>query len=388
MKKIGLLPRLIIAIILGVFIGIICNKTNFELPVKIFTTFSGLFGNFLSFIIPLVILGFIAPGIADLGTKAGKLLGITAIIAYLSSLGAGISAYFLGVVGIPYFLTDIKGNSVPKSESLEFFTIDMPAPIGIMSALILSFVLGLGMAYTKTDTLKKIMKDFNSIIVDVLNRVIVPLIPIHIGSQFVKLAYNGDVFNVIKAFATVIAMIVALQILYIIIQFTIQFIFTGKSPIKTIYNMLPAYLTALGTQSSAATIPISLESSRKNEVEEDVLGFVIPLCANIHLAGDTITLVLGAMCIAFITDGELQSFDELLPFIAYLGVMMVAAPGIPGGGALAARGLMESMLGFSVIQLDLITALHFSQDSFGTATNVTGDGAIALIIDKINKLIR
>ncbi|APD07590.1 hypothetical protein UJ101_02087 [Flavobacteriaceae bacterium UJ101] len=388
MKKIGLLPRLLLAIVFGIVIGLLCHETDFELPVKLFATFSGLFGNFLSFIIPLVILGFIAPGIADLGAKAGRLLGITAIIAYVSSFFAGIAAYFIGITGIPYFLTDIQGTKVPESEGLEFFTISMPAPIGVMSALILAFVLGLGMAYAKTDTLKALMKDFNTIIIDVLKYIIVPLIPIHIGAQFVKLAYNGDVLNVIIAFAAIIAMIVALQILYIIIQFTLQFLFTGKNPIQSIYNMLPAYLTALGTQSSAATIPISLESSRNNGVEEDILDFVVPLCANIHLAGDTIALVLGAMGIAYITNGELQSFGEILPFIAYLGVMMVAAPGIPGGGAVAARGLMESMLGFSVIQLDLITALHFSQDSFGTATNVTGDGAIALIIDKINKILK
>ncbi|MTI65638.1 MAG: dicarboxylate/amino acid:cation symporter [Firmicutes bacterium] len=381
-KKIGLLPKLILGIILGIVIGFISKATETFVIVKLMSTFSGIFGNFLGFIIPLVIIGFVAPGIADLGKNAGKLLGITAVIAYVSAISAGIIAFFLGSTILPNVIS--SGELAAKSavDVSPYFEINMPPMMGVMTALITAFTLGLGMASIKGKSLLDTLSDFQNIIQNVVKYVLIPLIPIHISGIFAKITATGEIFKTIKTFSSVFAMILLLQLAYIIVQYTIAFIFTGKKPFKSIKNMLPAYFTALGTQSSAATIPVTIQSARKNEVSEDIIDFVIPLGATIHLAGDTITLVLASMGVMLMA-GITPTFAMMFPFIMMLGVIMVAAPGIPGGGVMAAAGLLENMLMFTSGQVGLMIALHFAQDSFGTATNVTGDGAIAIMVDEI-----
>lgn len=383
-KKIGLLPKLIAGIILGIIVGLISRSAQVYFVVRLLSTFTSIFGNFLKFIIPFIIIGFVAPGIADLGKGAGRLLGLTAGIAYVSTIIAGTTAYFLGATILPNV---IKAGEAAEKVGLNldpYFTIEMPPMMGVMTALITAFILGLGMAAINGTTLLGALKDFQNIVEGVVKKVLIPLIPIHISGIFARLTTTGEMFKTIKAFSSVFALIIILQISYIIIQYTVAWMVSGKNPFRAIKNMLPAYFTALGTQSSAATIPVTLQSARKNEITEDIIDFVIPLGATIHLAGDTITLVLASMGVMIIA-GTTPTFATMLPFILMLGVTMVAAPGIPGGGVYAALGLLENMLMFTTGQQGLMIALHFAQDSFGTATNVTGDGAIAIMIDEIAK---
>lgn len=383
-KKLGLLPKLILGILAGTAIGLISMNMNFFAGVRVLSTFSSIFGNFLKFIIPFIIIGFVAPGIADLGKKASKLLGITAAIAYISTIVAGFAAYFIGVSILPNFIKISEASSGNGADVSAFFTIEIPPAMGVMTALVTAFVLGLGMAALKEKHLLNVVKDFQNIVMLVVNKVLIPCIPVYIAGIFAGLTATGEIVATIKAFSTVFAMIIVLQIVYILAQYLIAWMITGKNPVKSIKNLLPAYFTALGTQSSAATIPVALECSRKNDVDDDIVDFVVPLCATIHLAGDTITLVLGAIGIMLVA-GTPPTVAMIAPYIFMLGVTMVAAPGIPGGGVYAALGLLENMLKFDPAQQALMIALHFSQDSFGTATNVTGDGAIAIIVDYINK---
>ena len=383
-KKIGLLPKLILGIILGIIIGLVSRALDFYVIVRLLSTFSSIFGNFLSFVIPLIIIAFVAPGIADLGKGAGKLLAITTGIAYVSTIIAGGVAYVVGIAILPKF---IKLGQVAKKTTIDvtpYFNIEMPAVMGVMTALVLAFILGLGMAHIKGKTLLGATQDFQNVIQGVVRTVLIPFIPLHIAGLFSKLTATGEMFKTMKAFSIVFVLLILLQMIYIVFQYAIAWMITGKNPGKSIKTMLPAYLTALGTQSSAATIPVTLECAKKNGVSEDIADFVIPLCATIHLAGDTITLVLASMGV-MILSGKMPTVTMMVPFILMLGITMVAAPGIPGGGVMAALGLLEKMLMFTPAQQGLMIAIHFAQDSFGTATNITGDCAIAIVVDKLSK---
>ena len=383
MRKMGLLPKLIIAIILGIIIG------NFGPAwiVRILATFNGLFGNFLGFAIPLIIIGFVAPGIGDLGEEAGKLLAITAGIAYGSTVFSGTLAYFTSSLVLPMFLTPgaLNVNAANPEEALlqAYFQVEMPPIFGVMTALLIAFTLGLGIAAIKGDTIKNFMREFQFIIEKLISRIIIPLLPFHILGIFANMTYAGQVATILSVFARVFAMVILLHITVLIIQFIIGGAVTGGNPFRMLRNMVPAYFTAIGTQSSAATIPVTLEQTKKNGVKDDVADFVIPLCATIHLSGSTITLVSCSMAIMML-NGMATSFRVIFPFILMLGVTMVAAPGVPGGAVIAALGLLETMLGFPSAMLSLMIALYVAQDSFGTAANVTGDGAIALMVNRIS----
>lgn len=383
-KKLGLLPKLILGILAGIAIGLASMAAGNYTFVRILNTFSSIFGNFLKFIIPFIIIGFVAPGIADLGKKASKLLIVTAGIAYISTVIAGFIAFLTGQSILPHFLKIGDKASGNGADVSAFFTIEMPPVMGVMSALVTAFVLGLGMAALKEKNLLNAIKDFQAIVMMVVRNILIPCIPVYIAGIFASLSATGEILGTIKAFSSVFILILLLQFAYIALQYIIAGVITKNNPLKAVKNLLPAYFTALGTQSSAASIPVALECSRKNGVDDDVVDFVVPLCATIHLAGDTITLVLGAMGIMMVSGLE-PTAAAIIPYIFMLGVTMVAAPGIPGGGVYAALGLLENMLKFDPAQQALMIALHFSQDSFGTATNVTGDGAIALIVDYINK---
>ncbi len=387
MKKLGLLPKLIIGIVLGIIIGSISNSVGTEVPVKILATYNGIFSQFLNFTIPLIIIGFIVPGIADLGNGAGKTLASTAGIAYLSTICAGTLAFLTATFLFPIILTD--GSAFqnvfdnPEHTTLSgYFTVEMPAIMGVMSALIFAFVLGLGIAVTKADGLKKIFNEFQEIISKVIANIIIPLLPIHVMGIFCNLTYAGTVAVIMSTFAKVFAIVIVLHFIIILIQYLIGGTLAGKNPFVCIKNMVPSYMTAIGTQSSAATIPVTLAQTKINGVSAEIADFVVPLCATIHLSGSTITLTCCAMAIMMMS-GMTASFGTMFPFILMLGVTMVAAPGVPGGAVMAALGLLESMLGFSEVQISLMIALYLAQDSFGTACNVTGDGAIAIIVDAI-----
>ena len=382
-KKLGLLPKLIIAIALGIAVGMVAP----EKLIAIFATFNGIFNQFLGFIIPLIIIGFVVPGIADLGSGAGKTLAITALVAYLSTIIAGSVAYFVDTTAFPSFLevgSIVLDNAQNAEETMvaSLFTIEMPAIMGVMSALILSFTLGLGIAVTKAEGLKGIFNEFQAIISKVIASIIIPLLPFHVFGIFSNLTYSGTVAEIMSVFIKVFGIILLLHIGILIFQYVVAGVFAKKNPFGLLKNMLPAYFTALGTQSSAATIPVTLEQTKKNGVRGEVADFVIPLCATIHLSGSTITLTSCAIAIMML-NGINVSFGQLLPFFLMLGVTMVAAPGVPGGAVMAALGVLESMLGFNSIMLNLMIALYIAQVSFGTACNVTGVGAIAVLINSI-----
>lgn len=383
MRRIGLLPRLIIGLVSGIVIGYLCSLAGLEWPVRLLATFNSLFGGFLGYIIPFIIIGYVAYGIADLQKDAGKLLLMTVVIAYVSTVIAGVLAFGTGSVLLPG-LTGGRSAENPEHALLTaFFTVEMPPLMGVMTALITAFVLGLGMAAIGSQTMLSFMKEFESVIGKVIHGVIIPLLPIHIGGIFANMTYSGQVWNTMLVFGQVFAIVIGVHLVYLAIQYTLAGAIGGRNPVRALRNMLPAYVTAIGTQSSAATIPVTLRCAKKN-VSEDVADFVIPLCATIHLSGSTITLTLCTMAIMFMA-GVTPSFEQMMPFILMLGITMVAAPGVPGGAVMAALGLLASMLGFTEAQLALMIALYLTQDSFGTATNVTGDGAIAIVVNRFAK---
>ncbi|MFD1136549.1 dicarboxylate/amino acid:cation symporter [Paenibacillus urinalis] len=383
-KKLGLLPKILIAILLGIAVG----SFSPEWLVAGLATFSGLFGNFLGFAIPLIIIGFIAPGIGELGRGAGRLLGMTTGIAYVSSIIGGLLAFLAATLLYPYLLEAgslTQSFSNPEEALLApYFTVDMPPVFGVMTALLLAFTLGLGAAVIKGQALQNVMIDFRAIIEKLIASVIIPLLPYHIFCVFANLTYGGQVTMILSVFVKVFVMIIVLHILYLVIQYVVAGQIGRKNPFTLLKNMIPAYFTAIGTQSSAATIPVTLRQTKLNGVKGKVADFVIPLCATIHLSGSTITLVSCSMAVMVLT-GMPITFGSMFPFILMLGVTMVAAPGVPGGAVMAALGLLESMLGFDTTLTSLMIALYIAQDSFGTATNVTGDGAIAIITDRMSK---
>ncbi len=384
MRKIGLLPRLAIAIVAGILIGLISRSTGNFVIVRLLATLNDIFGNFLKYIVPLIILGFVTPGIAELGKGATKLLVATAALAYISTIIAGTASFGIASIILPGLGIGGDVLNPGAGQQAPYFSIGIPPLMDVMSALITAFMLGLGMAYLREKRLYGVLKDFQDIIIAVIRTIIIPLLPWHIAGIFANLTSAGQIFQILLTFGKLYALIFSLQIAYILVQYLVAYFYTGTKPIQAIRNMLPAYFTALGTQSSAATIPVTLQSARKNGVSEDVVDFVIPLDATIHLAGDTITLTVASMAVLLLT-GRAPTVGLMLPFIFLLGVTMVAAPGIPGGGVIAALGLLQGMLGFGTPESSLMIALHFAQDSFGTATNVTGDGAMAIIINKLAK---
>ena len=383
MKKFGLLPRLIVGIILGLIIGTICMNAQVAWPIKLFKTFNNIFGNFLNYIIPFIILAFVAPGIAELGKKASKLLGLATGIAYLSTIIAGTLAFFIGKSLLPILINGSQElNEIDKAVQ-PLFEINIPPFMGIMTALVTAFMIGLGMANAEEDYLYNVIKDFQEIIQMVIKAVIIPLLPLHIAGIIANMSYVGKVASTMAAFGKVFVLILGLQITYVIIQYLVACQIGNRNPITAIKNMLPAYFTAIGTQSSAATIPVTVQSVLENDVKEDIADFVVPLGATIHLAGDTITLTLASMAVMML-HGQAVTFGAMFPFILMLGITMVAAPGIPGGGVMASLGLLEGMLGFGGTQKSLMIALHLAQDSFGTASNIMGDGAISIIMDSLS----
>ncbi|MDR1003652.1 MAG: dicarboxylate/amino acid:cation symporter [Prevotellaceae bacterium] len=379
---IGLLPRVIIAIALGIFVG------NY-LPagvIRLFVTFNALFGEFLGFAIPLIILGLVAVAIADIGNKAGRLLLITVAVAYGSTLVAGFISYFTGAALFPTMID--KSVSLDAATEtvglLPYFKVAIPPVMDVMTALVLSFMLGLGMASLQSNVLKEACRDFSQIITMVIAKVIVPLLPLYIFGIFLGMAHNGQVYPVLTVFVRIILVIFGIHIFVLLLQYAIAGILVRRNPLKLLYRMMPAYFTALGTQSSAATIPVTLAQAIRNGVSEKIAGFVIPLCATIHLSGSTLKIVACALALMIMQDMP-YDFSMFAGFICLLGITMVAAPGVPGGAIMAALGVLQSVLGFDEAAQALMIALYIAMDSFGTACNVTGDGAIALAIDSILK---
>lgn len=380
----NLLFRVFIAIILGILFGLYAP----EYVNRLFATINSIFGEFLSFSIPLIILGLIMPSIADLGKGAGKLLLITAGIAYGSTVFSGFMSYFASATIFPSLLETQIADTAAVAETVKelspYFSVGIPPVFDVMTALALAFTFGLGLAYMEKSTLKGVVDDFQKIIMKLIERVIVPLLPLFILGIFANISFSGKVYSILSVFLNIIGVIFALHILLLLIQYFVAGAIARKNPLKALLTMMPAYFTALGTQSSAATIPVTLKQVRKNGVSDKISGFVVPLCATIHLSGSILKIVACAYALMLIQGWPID-FASFVGFIFMLGIAMVAAPGVPGGAIMAAIAILQSMLGFDEEMIGLMIALYIAMDSFGTAGNITGDGAIAMVMDKITK---
>lgn len=384
MKKIriGLLPRILVAILLGVLSGQVLSLQW----VRIFATFNTVFGQFLGFMIPLIIVGLVAPAIADIGKSAGKLLVITVVIAYVDTVFSGLLAYGTGSWLFPDMIAGASEvTDVGKATAIEpYFTVSIPPILDVMAALVFAFMVGLGIAYGNCRTLKESFKEFKEIVSKTIIKAIIPLLPLYIFGIFLCMTYTGQAYRIMLVFVQIIIVIFVLHFFILIYQFCIAGALVKHNPFRLLWNMLPAYLTALGTASSAATIPVTLKCSLRNGVHEGIAGFVVPLCATIHMSGSAMKITACALTICLL-HGMPHGFGVFLNFVMLLAIMMVAAPGVPGGAIMAALAPLASVLGFGATDQALMIALYIAMDSFGTACNVTGDGAIALVVDRYFK---
>ncbi len=378
--RIGLLPRILIAILLGVLLGNVLT-----LPwVRLFITFNSIFSQFLGFMIPLIIVGLVAPAIADIGSKVGRLLLWAVGLAYVDTILAGLLGYGVGSWLFPQ-MVEAGQNTTLTTEAealLPFFEIKIPPLFDVMAALVLSFVAGLSIAYCHAPTLKQGLSEMRKLVEIIIQAAIIPLLPLYIFGIFLEMTFTGSAYHILLVFAKIIVVIFVLHITVLLYEFVIAGGLTHRNPLKLLWTMLPAYFMALGTSSSAATIPVTLRQTKKNGVSEDVASFAVPLCATIHMSGSMMKITCCALTVCLMS-GLPYDFPLFLHFMMLLGVCMVAGPGVPGGAIMAALGPLASILGFSPDQQALMIALYIAMDSFGTACNVTGDGAIALVLDKL-----
>ena len=387
-NKIGLVPKLIIGIIAGILIGSFAP----EFLVKVLVTASSLFSAFLKFVIPFIIIGFVTAGIADLATGAGKLLGVTTGIAYGSTIVAGTLAFIVASLIFPSFIDPSVASQIgdPEAGMLEpIFTIPLSPMVDVTAEIVFAFTMGLGISALrnndKGEILYNLFQEFQEIITKVLSTIIIPLLPIYIAGTFANITYAGQVWNILSIFWRVYLVVIPLHIVYLIIQFTTAGFVTGKNPLKMLKNQIPGYLTAVGTQSSAATIPVNVECAKNNGVSKEIREFCVPLCATIHLSGSIISVTSFAVAVLMM-NGMDHGFSTVFPFILMLGIAMVAAPGAPGGAIMSALPFLP-MIGIPSDGglASLMIALYLTQDSFGTAANVSGDNAIAAVVDHLNK---
>lgn len=377
---------LLFKVFCGIALGILLGNYSPDWLYRILITFKTLFANFLNFSIPLIMIGLIMPSIGDLEKNAGKLLAITVVIAYGFTLFSGFSTYFVGDSLFNSLLENEQiGTLEDHSRSLPpYFTIDMPPIFDVMTALLLSFIVGIGLSVREAPVLTNVVKEFGDIVKWLITKAIIPVLPYYIMTIFAEITFSGQVASVMVVFFKLIVILFIMHIVLLLLQYIFAGLISGKNPIKSLGAMLPAYATALGTQSSAATIPVTLRQSLKLGISQRIAGFVIPLCATIHLSGSTMKITACALALMML-QGTPYDFSMFAGFIMMLGIIMVAAPGVPGGAIMAALGVLHSMLGFDENQQALMVALYIAMDSFGTACNVTGDGAVALIVDKIAK---
>lgn len=377
--KLALIWKVLIAIVAGIGLG-------YCLPggiVRIFATFSALFSQFISFMVPLIIVGLVTPAICRVGSNAGKLLILTVVLAYMSSLLAGIFSFEVSsnlfdnlLDGIPVSVASLGGDSVPP-----YFEVKIPPILDVISALVIAFLLGIILTASGRDHLKNVIYDFEEVVTEAIQKALIPLLPLYVFCIFLKLSFTGEAIELSKVFANIILVIFAMTLVWILAMFCIAGIISKKNPLKSLRTMLPAYITALSTSSSAATIPVTLAKAKECGVKGEVAGFTIPLCATVHMPGSVIKITACAVTLMLL-NGQEVSFPLFLSFIATLAITAVAAPGVPGGVIMAALGVLSSILGFDGSQQAFMIALYVVMDSFGTAANVTCDGAIALIIDK------
>ena len=378
--KLPLIWKVLIACVLGCLLGRV-----FPAPlIRIFTTFNYIFSQYIGFMVPLIIVGLVVPAICRMGSDAGKLLLFTIVLAYFSSVLAGIFSYGISTNVFPALLGGLQ-MKIDKSGAAEiapFFTIDIPALMGVTSALVLAFLVGTLLTTTGKGHLKNVAFDFEELVTKAISKTLIPLLPIYIFGIFLKMSFSGEMLPVMKVFAKIIVVIFIMSIVWLVIMFCISGIITRRNPLKSLGSMLPAYFTALGTSSSAATIPVTLSCAQKCGASDSVSKFTVPLCATIHMPGSVLKVTACAITIMML-QGTSFSFPLVLQFIMMLAIVAVAAPGVPGGMIMASLGVLASVLGFDDASQALMITLYVVMDSFGTACNVTGDGAIALIVNSV-----
>ncbi|MFQ2193704.1 dicarboxylate/amino acid:cation symporter [Aeromonas jandaei] len=375
--------KLVLKLIAGILAGLLLGLYAPEWVARVLFTAKTVIGQLITFTIPLIILFFIMSGIASLPKNSGKLLGKTVALSYCSTILAGLFAFTVASHLIPQLTTAAEPTTAEAVKLASYVNLEIPPLFGVMSALAAAFVFGIGISATQATDLRRVADQGRDIIDRLLAKVIIPLLPFYIAGVFVEMTVEGTVFATLKTFGVVLVMAILMHWVWLSVLFIGTGLALGRSPAQLIKNMLPAYFTALGTMSSAATIPVALQSSKNNGVSDGIANFTVPLCATIHLCGSTITLVTCATAVMFLSEHlAIPGIDTMLPFIMMLGVIMIAAPGAPGGGVMSALGLLTSMLGFGEASIALMIALYLAQDSFGTACNVTGDGVIALWADR------
>jgi Na+/H+-dicarboxylate symporter len=379
----SLIIKLILGIVTGVFIGLFAPM-GVSLVVL---TISNLLGQFIGFMIPLIIIFFITHGIASLKGNAGRILGGTIGLAYGSTLCAGFLAYLIAHLLLPLFVNGTIEGIREGAELTPLLSIEVAPITNVMTALVFALTFGIGMTVIKSVYMDNLFEEGKKVVELILKKVLIPLLPVYIAGVFVEVTLQGTLFSTLKTFGLVLALAICIHWLWLFILYAATGVITSRNPMKALRTMLPAYVTAIATMSSAATIPVTLKQVQENGVSKPVASFTVPLFATLHLSGSTITIVTCAIAVMILNHQlELIQLGTMLPFICMLGLIMIAAPGVPGGAVMSALGILASMLGFDNTAIGLMIALYLAQDSFGTATNVTGDGALALLVDRFAKV--
>lgn len=377
-KKEGgsLIIKLLASIIIGIVIGLIAPK-NLMIVLE---TIKHFLGQIIFFTIPLVILGFIAPAIAELKSHASRFMGVTILLAYLSSVGAAAFAMISGYIIIPHLsiATNIGDlRELPKP----IIELNIPQIFGVMSALVLALMLGLAAANTKAETVKKLLNELQKIVLYIVQNIVIPILPVFIATTFAGLSYEGSITRQLPVFIQIILLVILGHFIWLAVLYSLGGAISGKNPLNVVRHYGPAYMTAVGTMSSAATLPVALRCIHKNEdIPRHVQDFVVPLCNTVHLCGSVLTETFFVMAVSQMLYGIMPSPTQMITFILLLGLFGVAAPGVPGGTVMASLGLITGVLGFDQAGVAMMLSIFALQDSFGTACNVTGDGAIALMV--------
>ena len=378
MKKLfGSLP---FRLLLGIAIGIVCGLSFGEGVMKVIVTLKYIMGQLITFCVPLIVIGFIAPSITKLGSNASRLLGVAVVIAYVSSIGAAFMSMAAGYGIVPMLSID---NSMEGLRELPgvMFELNIPQIMPVMSALVISILLGLAVTWTKSQRFTELLAEFQNVVLTIVTRVVIPVLPFYIGTTFCALSYEGMITRQLPAFLQIIVIVMAGHFIWMALLYFIAGAYSKKNPIEVVKHYGPAYITAVGTMSSAATLAVALNCARKSSVlRKDMVSFGVPLFANIHLCGSVLTEVFFCMAVSQILFGELPAIGTMILFCLLLGIFAIGAPGVPGGTVMASLGLITGVLMLGDDGAALMLAIFALQDSFGTACNVTGDGALTLFL--------
>ena len=367
-------------LLLGIIIGVILGQVFPESVMKVVVTLQYIMGQLITFCVPLIIIGFIAPSITKLGKNASRLLGVAIVIAYVSSVCAALMSTGAGYALIPHLSIDTKVAGLRTLPDV-VFELNIPQIMSVMSALVLSVLVGLAATWTNSKLTCDFLGEFQNIVLDIVGKIIIPMLPFYIAATFCNLSYEGMITHQLPAFIQIILIVMAGHYIWLAVLYLLAGAYSGKNPWEVLRHYGPAYLTAVGTMSSAATLAVALGCARKSKVlRKDMVSFGIPLFANIHLCGSVLTEVFFCMTISKILYGHLPSIGTMLLFCALLGIFAIGAPGVPGGTVMASLGLITGVLMFDDAGTALMLAIFALQDSFGTACNVTGDGALTLML--------